>query len=144
DLAKKSRFHDLYREGIMRAIGQDFVLSLLESVVHAVGFKKPDALRSELKDWLNDEEMAKAVERLYDPNFDRLKLWRWLSGVPMSRIDLDQLGQTQDLSESEAARLADLIITLGKLLKEARRKTLVLILDEMERSTGIGPEPIIR
>ncbi len=30
DLAKKSRFHDLYREGIMRALGQDFVLGLLE------------------------------------------------------------------------------------------------------------------
>src|SRR6266542_1975651 len=75
DLAKKSRFHDLYREGIMRSIGQDFVLTLLEGVVHSVGFKKPDVLRTELKDWFNDEEMAKAVERLYDPNFDRLKLW---------------------------------------------------------------------
>src|ERR1043166_5556106 len=32
DLAKKSRFHDLYREGIMRGIGQDFVLELLGGV----------------------------------------------------------------------------------------------------------------
>ncbi len=40
DLGKKSRFHDLYREGIMRSMGQDFVMELMEEVVRAVGFKK--------------------------------------------------------------------------------------------------------
>ncbi len=142
DLAKKSRFHDLYREGIMRSIGQDFVLTLLEGVVHSVGFKKPDVLRTELKDWFNDEEMAKAVERLYDPNFDRLKLWRWISGVAMRRDDLNTLGQTQDLTETEAARLADFLIMLGRITRKLQEKTLVLILDEMERLRSIGPETI--
>ena len=142
DLAKKSRFHDLYREGIMRAIGQDFVLALLEGVVHQVGFKKADALRAALKGWFGDEEIAKAVERLYDPNFDRLKLWRWLSGVPMSRSDLNTLGQTQDLTETEAARLADLMILLGSILRRLQGKTLVLILDEMERLRSIGAETV--
>jgi Cdc6-like AAA superfamily ATPase len=143
DLAKKSRFHDLYREGIMRSIGQDFVLELLEGVVHNVGFKKPDALRAELKEWFNDEEMGKAVERLYDPNFDRLKLWRWLSGVPMGRSDLNSLGQTQDLTETEAARLADFLVMLGRIVRRLHEKTLVLILDEMERLGSIGPETIV-
>jgi Cdc6-like AAA superfamily ATPase len=142
DLAKKSRFHDLYREGIMRSIGQDFVLGLLEAVVHRVGFKKPDALRVELKEWFNDEEMAKAVERLYDPNFDRLKLWRWLSGVAMGRTDLNMLGQTQDLTETEAARLADMLVMLGRILRRLEESTLVLILDEMERLGSIGAETI--
>jgi Cdc6-like AAA superfamily ATPase len=142
DLAKKSRFHDLYREGIMRSVGQDFVLGLLEGVVHSVGFKKPDALRAELKEWFNDEEMAKAVERLYDPNFDRLKLWRWLSGVAMGRTDLNTLGQTQDLTETEAARLADMLVMLGRILRRLHGKTLVLILDEMERLRSIGVETI--
>jgi Cdc6-like AAA superfamily ATPase len=142
DLAKKSRFHDLYREGIMRSIGQDFVLGLLEGVVHSVGFKRPDALRAELKEWFNDEEMAKAVERLYDPNFERLKLWRWLSGVAMSRNDLNTLGQTQDLTETEAARLADMLVILGHILRRLHEKTLVLILDEMERLRSIGAETI--
>jgi Cdc6-like AAA superfamily ATPase len=142
DLAKKSRFHDLYREGIMRSIGQDFVLELLEGVVHKVGFKKPDLLRAELKEWLNDEEMAKAVERLYDPNFGRLMLWRWLSGVAMGRTDLNSLGQTQDLTETEAARLADILVILGRLLRRLHEKTLVLILDEMERLGSIGAETI--
>ena len=142
DLSRKSRFHDLYREGIMRAIGQDFVMKLLEEVVHTVGFKPPEELRAELKIWFGDEEIAKAVERLYDPNFDRLKLWRWISGVAMSRADLDLLGQTQDLTQTEAARLADLLIMIGRILRRLEKRTLVLILDEMERLRSIGPESI--
>src|SRR3990172_1115804 len=35
DLTKKSRFHDLYREGIMRELGQDFVIGLIEDVMRA-------------------------------------------------------------------------------------------------------------
>ena len=140
DLAKKSRFHDLYREGIMRGLGQDFVLTLLEDVVHRVGFKRPNELRTELKQWFGDEEIAKAVEQLYNPQFDRLKLWRWFSGVAMSRMDLDALGQTQDLTQREAARLAEILIMLGRLLRRLRGQTLVLILDEMERLHAISVE----
>lgn len=140
ELGKKSRFHDLFREGIMRGLGQDFVLGLFEEVIRAVGFRRPDELRAELRSRFGDEETAKAAERLFDPNFDRLKLWRWISGVPMSRADLDQLGQTQDLTESEAARLAEMLVMLGRLLRQLHNKTLVLILDEMERLKPIGPE----
>lgn len=140
DLNRKSRFHDLYREGIMRGLGESFVTGLMEEVVQKVGFRKPDELRAELKGWFGDEEVGKAAERLFNPNFERLKLWRWISGVSMSRADLDLLGQTQDLTQAEAARLADLIVMLGKLLKRLRKQTLVLILDEMERLRTIGPE----
>jgi hypothetical protein len=142
DLTKKSRFHDLYREGIMRTMGQEFVLGLMEDVVRKVGFRNRDDLRLELKKWFLDEEIAKAAEQLYNPNFDRLKLWRWLSGVGLSRSDLDLLGQTQDLTETEAARLADILVMLGRLLRELRQETLVLILDEMERLNSIGSETI--
>jgi Cdc6-like AAA superfamily ATPase len=142
DLAKRSRFHDLYREGIMRTMGQDFVLGLMEEVVQKIGFRNRDVLRLELKKWFRDEEIAKAAEQLYNPNFDRLKLWRWISGVGLSRGDLDLLGQTQDLTETEAARLADILIMLGRLLRELRQQSLVLILDEMERLKSIGPETI--
>jgi len=143
DLTKKSRFHDLYREGIMRGLGQDFVLGLMQEVTQRVGFKRPEELRAELKNWFKDEEVAKAAERLYDPNFDRLKLWRWLSGIPMSRGELDQLGQTQDLTQTEAARLAEIIVMIGRLLRSLRDNTLVLILDEMERLRLISAETII-
>lgn len=142
DLARKSRFHDLYREGIMRGLGQDFVLGLMEEVVHRVGFKRSNELRRELRKWFHDEEVAKAAERLYDPNFDRLKLWRWLSGVPLSRTDLDSLGQSQDLTQTEAARLADIIVMFGRLLRQLKKETLVLLLDEMERLRSIGPETV--
>ena len=142
DLARKSRFHDLYREGIMRGLGEGFVIGLMEEVVRTVGFKRPDELRVELKKWFGDEEVGKAAEQLFNPNFDRLKLWRWISGVSMSRVDLDLLGQTQDLTQAEAARLADLLVMLGMLLKRLRNETLVLILDEMERLKTIGPETI--
>jgi hypothetical protein len=142
DLAKKSRFHDLYREGIMRGLGQDFVIDLMESVKLDVGMRRPAELRAELKRRFGDEEIARAAERLYDPNFDRLKLWRWLSGVAMSQGDLNLLGQTQDLTEIEAARLADILVMLGRLLRDLKKTTLVLILDEMERLRSIGPETI--
>ena len=142
DLARKSRFHDLYREGIMRGLGQDFVVRLIEDAVQSVGYARRDELMGRLKARFGDEEIAKATIRLVDPNFDELRLWRWISGVPMSRQDLDDLGQTQDLTQTEAARLADIICMFGRLLRELRKETLVLVLDEMERLNSIGPETV--
>jgi hypothetical protein len=142
DLTKRSRFHDLYREGIMRGLGQDFVIGLIEDAVQAVGLARRDELMAALKKKFGDEEVAKAVIRLVDPNFDVLRLWRWISGVAMSRQDLDDLGQTQDLTSTEAARLAQIICLLGRLLKEQRGETLVLILDEMERLRSIGADTV--
>src|SRR6266852_121791 len=142
DLSKKSRFHDLYREGIMRGLGQDLIIGLIEEAVHSVMPARREELLEKLKNKFGDEELAKAAIRLIDPNFEQLRLWRWLSGVPMSRQELDDLGQTQDLTETEAARLAELIALFGRLLREVRQKTLVLILDEMERLKSIGAETI--
>jgi len=142
DLSKKSRFHDLYREGIMRGLGQDLIIGLLEEAVQSVMPARREELLERLKNKFGDEELAKAAIRLIDPNFEQLRLWRWLSGVPMSRQELDDLGQTQDLTETEAARLAELIALFGRLLREVRQSTLVLILDEMERLKSIGAETI--
>jgi hypothetical protein len=142
DLSKKSRFHDLYREGIMRGLGQDFIIGLVEDAVQSVGLARRDELLSRLKAKFGDEEIAKAAIRIIDPNFDQLRLWRWISGVAMSRQDLDDLGQTQDLTQTEAARLAEIVCLFGRLLRELRGKTLVLVLDEMERLVSIGAETI--
>lgn len=142
DLSKKSRFHDLYREGIMRGLGQDFILGMIEDAVLSVGLARRDELLGRLKAKFGDEEIAKAVIRLIDPNFEKLRLWRWISGVAVSRQDLDDLGQTQDLTQTEAARLAEIICLFGRLLREIRHQTLVLVLDEMERLRSIGPETI--
>lgn len=142
DLSKKSRFHDLYREGIMRQLGQDFIIGLVDDAIRSVGWHRREEMVQGLKDKLQDEEIAKAAIRLMNPNFDVLVLWRWLSGVPMSRGDLDELGQTQDLSQTEAARLAEFLCLFGRLERELHGKTLVLVLDEMERLRSIGPETI--
>jgi hypothetical protein len=126
----------------MREMGQDFVIELMEEAVSTVGFARRDEFLAKLKGKLGDEAIAKAVTRILDPNFDQLRLWRWISGVAMARQDLDDLGQTQDLTQTEAARLADIIVMFGRLLKELRGQTVVLILDEMERLTSIGTETV--
>lgn len=142
DLGKKSRFHDLYREGIMRGLGEEFVIGLIEEAVIAGGLARREEMMGRLKRNFRDEEVAKAAMRIIDPSFDRLRLWRWISGVAMSRQDLNDLGQTQDLTSAEAARLAEILCMLGRLLREIRGETLVLVLDETERLKPIGPETI--
>ena len=143
DLSRRSRFHDLYREGIMRELGQDFVVDLIGDAVQRVLGSRRNEMLSKLIELVEDEEIAKGAIRLVDPNFDPLRLWRWISGVGLSRADLDDLGQTQDMAQAEAARLADIIKLLGRLLREQQNGTrLVLILDEMERLRSIGPESI--
>jgi len=141
DLSRRSRFHDLYREGIMRALGQDFVIGLFDEVVGSMPARRAEIL-DRLKERFGDEEIAKAALRIVDPAFDPLRLWAWISGVPLSSKALEDLGQTQDLTQTEAARLADIICLLGRLLRETQGKTLVLVLDEMERLRNIGPDTI--
>src|SRR5437660_1181515 len=87
DLSKKSRFHDLYREGIMRGLGQDFVIRLIEDAVHSVGLARREEMVAKAKQKFADEEIAKAALRIIDPNFEKLRLWRWISGVAVSRQD---------------------------------------------------------
>ena len=143
DLSRRATFLDLYRDGIVRAIGQDFVLNLFEATLQNVGMALREELLRKLRDALADEELSKAVVRLVDPGFNRLKLWAYVSGVPLNRSDLIDLGQTQDLTSAESSRLAEMLILLGKLTKDNLNKTLVIILDEMDRLQGVGAETII-
>jgi len=143
DLMRRATFLDLYRDGILRAIGQDFVLNLFETTLQSVGMALRDELLKKLRDSLADEELSKAVVRLVDPGFNRLKLWAFVSGVSLNRADLADLGQTQDLTVAESSRLAEMLILLGKLTRDNLNKTLVLIVDEMDRLKEVGPETII-
>lgn len=143
DLTRRATFLDLYRDGIVRAIGQDFVLNLFDKTLKNVGMALRDELLKKLRDALGDEELSKAVIRLVDPGFSQLKLWAFVSGVSMNRNDLADLGQTQDLTVAESSRLAEMLILLGKLTRDNLKKTLVLILDEMDRLEGVGAETII-
>jgi hypothetical protein len=143
DLSRRSTFLDLYHEGIMRSMGQDFVLGLLEKARDKAGYARRDELLALLRDQLSDEELAKAVAILIDPTDERrLLLWTWISGVKVSATGLKDLGQTQDLSTAEPARLSQVVTIIGNLVSSLEQKTLVLILDEMDRIGAVGAETI--
>ncbi len=60
----------------------------------------------------------------------------------MSRSELSDLGQTQDLATAEPARLSEMLILIGRVMKRIDGKTIVLCLDEMERMKAVGPDAI--
>ena len=142
DLGKRSTFNDLYRDGIMPVLGEDAIIGLFERAIEKVPVARREVYLRSLRDSLGDEPLSKAVAQLMNPNFERLRLWAWLSGVPISRAELSDLGQTQDLSSAEPARLAEMIVLIGRVLKRVDGKTMVLCLDEMERMRAVGSESI--
>jgi len=145
DLSKRSAFLELYREGVMRGCGQDFIMHLFESIREKVGYAKPDEVIRKLKEALIDEELAKAVAILTNPtDKNKLILWTWFSGVPVPRGELTELSQTQDLTSAEPARLAHYVTIIGKLIQKIEDKTLILVLDEMDRIGFVGPDTIVQ
>lgn len=142
DLSKRSTFNDLYRDGVMPMLGEETVVGLLERAIEQVPVAKRDEYLRRLREFLGDEPLSKAVAQLMNPNFERLRLWAWLSGIPLTRAELGDLGQTQDLSSAEPTRLAEMIILIGRVMKRVEGKTLVLCLDEMERMKAVGADSI--
>src|SRR3989442_334779 len=142
DLAKRSVFNDLYRDGIMPVLGEDTVVGLFERAIEKVPVARRDEYLRRLREFLGDEPLSKAVAQLMNPNFERLRLWAWLSGVAMNRGELSDLGQTQDLATAEPARLSEMLILIGRVMKRIDGKTIVLCLDEMERMKAVGPDAI--
>jgi hypothetical protein len=142
DLAKRSTFVDLYRDGIMPVLGEDAVIGLFERAIEQVPVARRDEYLRRLREFLGDEPLSKAVAQLMNPNFERLRLWAWMSGVPLSRAELSDLGQTQDLSAAEPARLAEIVVLIGRVMKRVDNKTLVLCLDEMERMKAVAADSI--
>lgn len=146
DMSRRSTFLDLYRDGIMHSLGEDFVLGLFDASLEKIGYARREEFLRKLNEALNDQELSKAVARLQDPNFDRIKLWAFITGVSVGKSDLTDLGQTQDLTSAESSRLAEMIILVGRLSRTNLGKTLVLILDEIDRlgpPSGPGPETIM-
>lgn len=142
DLSKRSVFNDLYRDGIMPVLGEETIVSLFERAIEQVPVARRDEYLRRLREFLGDEPLSKAVAQLMNPNFERLRLWAWLSGVALSRSELNDLGQTQDLASAEPARLSEMVILIGRVMKRIDKKTLVLCLDEMERMRAVGSDSI--
>jgi hypothetical protein len=142
DLSKRSDFSDLYRDGIMPVLGEEAVISLFERAIEKVPVARRDEYLRRLRDFFGDEPISKAVAQLMNPNFERIRLWAWISGIALNRAELSDLGQTQDLASAEPARLAEMIILIGRVMRKVDGKTLVLCLDEMERVKGVGQDSI--
>ncbi|MGA2974365.1 MAG: hypothetical protein ABSF77_03565 [Spirochaetia bacterium] len=143
DLSRKARFIDLYREGIMRSLGAEFVLGLFDQVVSSAFTKPKDIRNAFLRSVLGDEELARASSRLIDEEFDRYIFWRWFSGVGVSKADLETLHVNSDLTTAEPARLSAFVTAVGRLTRQfGTKKTLVIVFDEMERLKDLDGDSV--
>ena len=141
NLAKKSTFVHLYHDGIMASMGQDFICKLFEDLIEDIGIVKREELLKRLKEVIGDEELSRAVASLLGADSNKkLAFWRYISGVSVPQRDIADLGQTQDLTTAEPAKLAEIIVIIGKALKRIKKQTLVLILDELDRLEYVGAE----
>lgn len=140
NLSKKATFLHLYH-GIMTSMGQEFVVRLFEELLEDIHLVKREELLRELEKTLSDEELSRAVASLIGADSSKkLTFWRYVSGVTMSRGDLEGLGQTQGLTEAQPAKLAQLLVILGRVLNKVRKQTLTFILDELDRLVWVSEE----
>lgn len=143
NVGKKSTFIDLYHDGIMASMGQEFTLRLFEEFFNKVFIEVaqlkdvPDRhaeLVRRLMEKIDNEELARAILMLSVPDASKKRLfWRYISGVSIPPRDLSDFDLSQDISESKPATLAEIIIIMGKILRKLRNKTLLLVFDELDR-----------
>jgi hypothetical protein len=135
---KKSTFLDLYHDGIMASMGQDFIVEMFKDLIDSIGTVRFEELLKRLKEILTDEELSRAVSSLLGARPDKeLTFWRYISGVTVPARDLTELNLTQSLTETIPSRLADIVIIIGRVVKKIRGKTLVLIIDELDRLKSV-------
>jgi len=140
NLSKKATFLHLYH-GIMTSMGQEFVVGLFEELLEDIRLVRREELLKELDKTLNDEELSRAVASLIGADSSKkLSFWRYISGVAVPQRDLGDLGQAQGLTEAQPAKLAQLLIVVGKVLKKVKKQTAVFILDELDRLVWVGEE----
>ena len=138
---RKSTFLNLYHDGIMASLGQDYVVELFKNLIDSMGTVRFEELFSEVKNLLGDEELSRAVTSLLGARSEKeLAFWRYISGVSVSQRDLAELNQTQALVDSTPSRLATVLIIIGKVVKKIYNKTLTLIIDEIDRLKVISDE----
>ena len=146
-LKSTSTFTVLY-EKTMNKMGMDFVLNLLrealDDVARKTGITNPEEAVKKLSLLLGDEDLGRAVYQLTQPSssFDPMWLWRWLTASGVSAKDKVELRVTTDLKTAGPEKLANILVTIGKLLNDYRSETLVLIFDELDRASPLGRDPI--
>jgi hypothetical protein len=138
---KRSTFIQLYHDGIMASMGQDFIVEMFKDLVDSMGTTRFPELLGKLKEVLEDEELSRAVSSLFGARPDKeLTFWRYISGVSVPARDLAELNLTQALVDTIPSRLANIVIIIGRVVKRTRGKTLVLILDELDRLQNVTDE----
>jgi Cdc6-like AAA superfamily ATPase len=138
---KKSTFLQLYHDGIMASMGQDFVIQLFKDLIADIRMVQYEELLQKLKEIIEDEELSRASSSLLGARAERiLTFWRFISGVSVPARDLADIGQTQALADADPSKLAEVILVIGRLLKRLRSKTLVLIIDEFDRLKDVSDE----
>lgn len=141
-MKKTSTFAELYTR-VMNELGMELVLSLLKDVMNAtvkqVGFVEAEIVQKKIMDAMQDEDLGRATYSFVTagPQFDPMVLWRWLTASDISTAERDKLRVTSEIG-ADPERLARILITLGRLLREHRNKTLVLVFDELDRTKDIG------
>lgn len=146
-LKSTSTFTVLY-EKTMNQMGMDFVLTLfreaLNDIARKTGFSNPEDSVKKLSSLLRDEDLGRAVYQLTQPtsSFDPMWLWRWLTASGISSKDKVELRVTSDLKTADPEKLANILLTIGKLLTIFRNETLVLVFDELDRASPLGRDPI--
>lgn len=145
NVAKKSTFLHLYHDGIMASMGQDWTVDLfvryVDQLVSETKTIRREVLLPRVQQDVSSEELARSIVSLSSGETERkLLFWRYISGVEVAKADLPDLGQTQDLIEAEPSKLADIIVAIGKVVGHVHKRTLVLILDELDRLEYVGDE----
>jgi hypothetical protein len=147
-LKSSSTFAILY-EKTMNQMGMDFVLDLLRNglndVARKTGLTDPEEAVKKLCALLGDDDLGRAVYQLTQPStyFDPMVLWRWLTASGITSKDKNTLRVTSDLKTADPERLANILLTIGKLLTRYKDKTLVLIYDELDRASVLGKDPVV-
>jgi hypothetical protein len=133
----------------MNQMGMDFVLDLfrgaLNHVARKTGIANPEELVKMLSSLLGDEDLARAVYQLTQPSssFDPMWLWRWLTASGISSKDRVELRVTGDLKTADPEKLANILLTIGKLLNDLKNETLVLVFDELDRAKNLSRDAIV-
>jgi hypothetical protein len=114
---------------------------MFKDLIASIGTVRFDELLSKLKEVLEDEELSRAVASLLGARPDKeLTFWRYISGVSVPARDLAELNLTQALADTIPSRLANMVIIIGRVVKRTKGKTLVLILDELDRLKNVTDE----
>lgn len=144
-LKKNSTFVALYSQ-TMDVLGMEFVTTLLRDALNKVtkemGF--PDALEVEkrLIQMMGDEDLGRATYSYLTQRLDPMKIWRWITAAGISTRERDELRVRDDLGSADPTRLVGILVTLGRLLRLIKNRSLVLVFDELDRAKDLGDEAV--